>query len=164
MIRSGLILVPTDFSELAAEALRRAVRIAERFPARVHLLHIHTPPVAGLWGAEELAPPVAWQKELRALAERRLREAAEAAKEGKSVEIQTELVESLASPAHEICEAAKRLQADLIVIGRHGKKGVLDRWLLGSTTERVVRHAPCSVLVAMPHGFFRADERDDSES
>ena len=156
MIRKGLILVPTDFSELAAEALRRAVVIARAFPARIHLLHAFVPP-APAWGLEgdALLPPVDWTEELRQAAHKRL-EAQKSSVEG--VEITTELREA-ADAAEAITEAARELAADLIVIGRHGKKGALARLLLGSTTERVVREAPCSVLIAMPHGFFTDDRQ-----
>jgi len=42
----------------------------------------------------------------------------------------------------------------LIVIGRQGSKGFLEHFLMGSTAEQVVRYAPCSVLVSMPHGLL----------
>ena len=51
---------------------------------------------------------------------------------------------------HEIAEAARTLKADLIIISTHGYSG-LKHALLGSTTERVVRHAPCPVLVVREH-------------
>jgi len=53
-----------------------------------------------------------------------------------------------------ICDFSTKLNADLIVIGRHGDKGMFEHMMLGSTAERVVRHAPCSVLVVMPHGIL----------
>jgi universal stress protein A len=48
---------------------------------------------------------------------------------------------------HGICDLAEEQKADLVVVGSHGHRG-LRRAILGSTTEAVVRHAPCSVLVA----------------
>jgi len=64
------------------------------------------------------------------------------------------LEESAGDQARTICDFAKTLPADLIVIGKHGEKGVLQHMLLGATVERVVAHAPCSVLVTMPHGLL----------
>ncbi len=55
-----------------------------------------------------------------------------------------------ADPRHGIVEAAREWPADLIVMGSHGRRG-LDRLLIGSVAEAVVRHAPCSVdIVRMP--------------
>jgi nucleotide-binding universal stress UspA family protein len=51
-----------------------------------------------------------------------------------------------ADPRHAIVEAARQWPADLVVLGSHGRRG-LDRWLLGSVAESVVRHAPCSVEI-----------------
>jgi nucleotide-binding universal stress UspA family protein len=50
------------------------------------------------------------------------------------------------SPAHTICEVAREANADVIVLGSHGRTG-LGRILIGSVSEHVVRHAPCPVLV-----------------
>ncbi len=52
-------------------------------------------------------------------------------------------------PASAILEAAAKWGADLIVVGSHGRSGV-DRLLLGSVSDRVVRHAPCSVQIVRP--------------
>jgi nucleotide-binding universal stress UspA family protein len=53
----------------------------------------------------------------------------------------------IGKPAAEICDIARRSEADIIVIATHGHTG-LARTLLGSTAEAVIRHAPCPVLVA----------------
>jgi universal stress protein A len=50
-------------------------------------------------------------------------------------------------PRQEIVEEAKDWRADLVIVGSHSRTGV-ERWLLGSVAEHVVRHAPCSVEVA----------------
>ena len=66
-----------------------------------------------------------------------------------------------ADPKHAIVEAAQEWPADLIVIGSHGRRG-LDRLLLGSVAESVVRHAPCSVsIVRVP---IADDEREAIQS
>ena len=59
-------------------------------------------------------------------------------------------------PSSEILRIAKEETVDLIVLGTHGK-GVLDQALFGSTTERVVRNAPCPVLTVRPseHEFVK---------
>jgi nucleotide-binding universal stress UspA family protein len=49
-------------------------------------------------------------------------------------------------PASSIIASAQEQTADLVILGSHGEGGI-DRWLLGSVSERVARHAPCSVLV-----------------
>jgi nucleotide-binding universal stress UspA family protein len=55
----------------------------------------------------------------------------------------------IGSPAKEIVNLAEEAEADLLVVGTHGRQG-MDRWLLGSVAEKVVRHANCPVLVARP--------------
>ena len=62
--------------------------------------------------------------------------------------------DSIGDPSRSICKFARELPADLIIIGRHDEKGVVEHMLVGSTVERVVAHAPCSVLVTMPHGLM----------
>jgi nucleotide-binding universal stress UspA family protein len=69
-----------------------------------------------------------------------------------------------ADARHAIVDAARRWPADLIVIGSHGRRG-LDRLLLGSVAESVVRHAPCSVdLVRMPVATRDGDARQSRDA
>jgi nucleotide-binding universal stress UspA family protein len=67
------------------------------------------------------------------------------------VTIYPRIVEDMRSPATAICEEAREMNADMIVLGRHGREGFLEHLLIGSTVERVVRHAPCTVVVSHPH-------------
>lgn len=134
------ILVPMDFSTEAHPALPYAVMLATQFQARIVLLHIVelvSGPVDPTFGYV----PVAEGPQVAA-AEARL----------KNIGAQMALPEILEStevrlgvPYHQITVAAKDLNIDLIVITTHGHTG-LSHVFLGSTAERIVRHAPCPVL------------------
>jgi len=150
MIKHGKIVVPTDFSEQSEEAIRRACVLAAQFEAEVHLLHVIPPPVYIDADLVLISPIDAIVSAQHKQAVKRLAEIAE----GVEANVVTHLVDADSSVTQSICDFCKSLPADLIVIGRHGEKGVLEHMLLGSTAERVVRFAPCSVLVAMPHGIL----------
>ncbi len=150
MIRQGRILVPTDFSEMSSEALRRAGVLARAFDAEVVLLHVLEPALVYDPEFVSLAPVQEITDAMREGAFKRLKVQAA----GVDFPVRTELIEGMGQTARSICDFAKAQKADLIVIGRHGRQGFLEHLLLGSTAERVVRHAPCSVLVAMPHGLL----------
>lgn len=136
------ILVPIDFSEPSKRALDSAVRFADRFGAKLTLLHVVEPV-----GAPDFAnafPLLLENDKLKAVCKGRL----DLLIKQKAIDperVEKTLVRQGRS-FHEIAEAARTLKADLIVIATHGYTG-LKHALLGSTTERVVRHAPCPVLV-----------------
>jgi len=136
------ILCPVDFSPTSFAALRRAARLAGSLGASLTLLHVyHTPGYAlpeGVilpnvneldrlfsWIDEQLA---AWRREARALG-------ADA--------VVTETAQG--APWQTIVDRAAAGRYDLVVMGTHGHTG-LKHVLLGSVTERVVRHASCPVL------------------
>lgn len=140
------ILVPVDFSSASNKALAYAAVLAEQFDARLTLLYVREPAASvgidGFYplmvGSEELT--TAYQENLAKLAQRQL---------GDTRRVEKILVRE-GRAYFEIAEAARALKSDVIVISTHGYSG-LSHVLLGSVTERVVRHAPCPVLVVREH-------------
>jgi nucleotide-binding universal stress UspA family protein len=136
------ILVPTDFSEPAERALSMAVELAQAFKARVTLLHVWSIPNVGY--AEALTWPIDdMQKAARkALEDVRARIA--------KVHADIDMLAEEGKDWRRILDVAKERNADLIVIGTHGRRG-LPRLVLGSVAEKVVRLSPVPVLtVGMP--------------
>lgn len=135
------ILATTDFSEASRAGARYAVALGKKLNAAVALLHVIEPP-SRLSGVESvlLARP---DSELTELAQKQL--ATLAKHESKGHVVVTSSVRT-GKPFHEITTAAREDRTDLIVIATHGYTGLKHAWL-GSTAERVVRHAACPVLV-----------------
>jgi universal stress protein A len=135
------ILVPTDFSDSARHAFGYAVSLAGEFHAEITLLHVVEEMAVGY--ASDLFPvPMAEVfLEISAYARKELASLASGVAEG--VVVHQSLVQG--KPAAEIVRIARDESFDMIVLGTHGR-GVLDHALFGSTTERVVRNAPCPVL------------------
>lgn len=134
------ILVTTDFSEASKQALPYAAAFAERLGAEVALLNVLEPPPRFV-GLESMALLQAGDAavghalgELDALAKRAFNARAR---------VKTHVRPG--QPFRVITKAARDLDADLLVMATHGFTG-LKHTFLGSTTERVVRHAPCPVL------------------
>jgi nucleotide-binding universal stress UspA family protein len=137
------VVVGTDYSPLGDLAVTRALEHAAA-GAHVHVMHAWQLPTQS---APETAAVVA---ELRgALAEETQRLGVERLRGWRGARPDVVLVaETSEAPAQEaLIERAEALGADLIAVGSHGRRGV-RRLLLGSVAESVVRHAPCSVLVA----------------
>lgn len=146
VLRIQHLLVPIDFSAAAEKALRYAVSFAEQFDARITLLHVQPGPYyLGEIGEFPTAIPApgpsteTLQARLEAEAKRLIPAGV------------LERTLCRVGPAFdEICNAAREMPIDLIIISTHGHTG-LKHVLLGSTAERVVRHAPCPVLVVREH-------------
>jgi nucleotide-binding universal stress UspA family protein len=133
------ILVPVDFSPASEQALKQAILIAEQFNAKITLLYVSQ---AQFYGTEfahmpdpESAISGGCKERLRSFANHNIPPAL----------LEGTMVRS-GVPFDEIAKAAKELNAGLIVVNTHGHTG-LKHMMLGSTAERVVRYAPCSVLV-----------------
>lgn len=134
------ILVPVDFSDPSLQAVRCAAAFAQHLHARVTLLHVVEPMATP--DLEYL--PMAYNVDrIIKLAERKLRVLSKP--EGQEPALVEQTLVRTGKPFREITEAARELASDLIIISTHGYTG-LERALLGSTAERVVRHAPCPVL------------------
>ena len=147
------ILVPTDFSESSGKALEYAAVFATQFGAAITLLHIAE---VGSMGYEHGADDFPrMEAQLRIAAEKQI---ADCVKGGAAVEIQVGRGWPFGGKRayHEIVEAARGLHSDLIIISTHGLTG-LDHMIMGSTAERVVRFAPCPVLVVRgrEHEFIK---------
>jgi nucleotide-binding universal stress UspA family protein len=138
------ILVPVDFSPPSDRAIRYATTLANKFGARVSLLHVVDDPfVTGAWQAEAFIASVPeLLNELMMGARTHLGELkTELATQGFIVD--TAVITG--PPARAIVEHASAGHFDLIVMGTHGRAG-LSHALLGSVAERVVQKAPCPVL------------------
>ncbi|HVO10646.1 MAG TPA: universal stress protein [Vicinamibacteria bacterium] len=155
MIRLKKVLVPTDFSESARHAFTYGVSFAREYEAELVLLHVVENLTVGY--ASDLFPvPMAEVfQEISGYAKAELARLGEEAR-GRGVGVQELVVQG--KPSVEIIRFAAEHQVDMIVLGTHGK-GVLDQALFGSTTERVVRRAPCPVLTVRPaeHEFVEGD-------
>jgi len=139
-----LIVVCTDFSPCSELALQRAADIAKRDETRVFLIHAYDLKKAKVPGAREPSEGdrQSWDEDsMHQLKEARRRHFGHLA----DTDVQYDAIPS-AHPSIEICRIAKDTKASLIILGSHGRTGVLRR-LLGSVAEATVRHAPCSVFV-----------------
>ena len=123
------ILIPTDFSGSAEQAVQHALTLAAREQAQILLLHVL--PGLAVPGTEDRQ---------QATAAQRLQDLARHA----SVPVHTLVV--WGDPAAEICRVAQERQMDLIAMSTHGRTGrTLE--LIGSVADAVVRRAPCAVLI-----------------
>jgi universal stress protein A len=135
------ILVPSDFSPASDNAFKYALNFCKHFGAELHVIHVLEPVLAPQFAG--LPEASAFSKEEVATAEKKLRVWADSA---GAFGVRAKLVIRNGLPAHEIIEAAKELNVDLVIIATHG----LTAWkhfCIGSTAERVARVAPCPVLV-----------------
>jgi nucleotide-binding universal stress UspA family protein len=145
MITAQRFLVPLDFSEDANQALAYAIDLASKLGARVTLLHVmQSPP----WGGVDMdgTIPHAYSRFIQHL-EAEVAHRMQACLEGVTAGgLEGEMAVVHGIPFQEILDTAKKQQVDLIIMGTHGRTG-LQHVLLGSVAEKVVRLAPCPVLV-----------------
>jgi universal stress protein A len=135
MLAVRTILHPNDFSGYSAEAFQFAYALARDYHARLVVLHV-APPPSVTWGDFLTTDAKEYR---RALEDNVVR------LQGKGFPVDIDYVISAGDPAAIILDQAKAAKADLIVMGTHGRTG-LNRVLMGSVAERVVRRASCAVL------------------
>lgn len=148
------ILVALDESQLSRKAFQQSLSLAQAFNAELQLLNVVSPLEAKYQntvsligggyrgdGTNEVA-----EAEWQMLVANRLDYLQSLVNEAEDVGITTDLVQEIGQPAQQICESAKEWQADLIVIGSHGRKG-LNELIVGSVSNYVSHHVPCAVLL-----------------
>jgi len=134
------ILVGFDGSEGSRRALDAALALAREYRATLTTVIVqpHLPRYGATVGEVDEERQVGDQQVRRLISE------VQAHAAEHDTQVQTEV--RLGHPAQEIVHRAQQLDADLIVIGHSGHFAILDRFL-GSTAEKISRHAPCSVLI-----------------
>ncbi len=153
------IVAGVDFSETAVKAARHAVHIALRDGAELIFLHIHQPPAVmiddpGYFGTLDVALMDQFDEELVEAVDEKLKDFARERIEEAGASTLNWRTETL---RHGNVRAAingflQETGADLAVVGTIGRTG-LKSLLLGTTAEKVIHHAPCSVLTVKPDGF-----------
>jgi nucleotide-binding universal stress UspA family protein len=157
------IVVGFDFSELSERALAEGIGMASRrLPAELHVVTVAEP--AGTRGVrlpgdgepvrEELAQEIVRQRVAEIVKEYQAQHGAIGV-ERLAIYVLSGL--PAGEPAKAITDLARVLDAQLIVVGTHGRAGV-SRLLLGSVAAQVVREAPCSVQVVRPPDFVRGSK------
>jgi len=150
------ILIPTDFSPTSQAALRLGLELAIAHGTRLTLLHISEE-----FTARSLVDGEAMMiaDDLIAFEEKRLDAAiwdllVELAARPTTADDGPRVIKRVmtGTPHQRILEVADEILADAILMGTHGRHKVVDR-LLGSTAERVLRHANCAVLVVKADGY-----------
>ena len=136
------ILAPTDFSPASQKALKYALRFAHDCGSELTLLHVLEPAISPAF-ADTTAGP-AFSKAEIADAEESLRTLVKSVRGAGAAGVRSTIRMGVAT--HEIVEAAKELDVDLVVIATHGYTG-WKHFAIGSTAARVARAAPCPVLV-----------------
>ncbi len=136
------ILVPTDFSKPADQALARAIELAKLTQGEIHLVHAYEFPTTVGALDVPLTLPQEFFDQIRASAQKQLDERV---KRVTAAGLEAQGYLTVDTPARAILDAAAKVAADLIVMGTQGRTG-MKHVLLGSVAERTVRLASCPVM------------------
>jgi len=137
------ILIPTDFSESSTAAVEVAIEYSRVFKAGIQLLHVYPDPAYVLPAPLEVVTLPIDLTRVYEEVEKRLGSEADRI---RATGVPCEGATLTGRPHTEIVEHAKKIGADLIVMGTHGRGG-LSHAILGSVAERVLHKAPCPVLI-----------------
>ena len=139
------IVVGTDGSETANEAVRQATELAKAVGSSIDLVSAYEPVSSARLReeAQQVPKDLEWMVNPREDVDATLNEAAD---QIKAAGVPVETFARQGDPADAILDVAEETNADLIVVGNKGMTGA-KRFLLGSVPNRVSHHAPCSVLI-----------------
>jgi nucleotide-binding universal stress UspA family protein len=149
------ILFPTDGSVGTAHVALQAIDLAEQYGATIHILHVVDEDVRAL------SEFTGSSDELEHRGEQAI-ERVERMAASHDVEVVTAL--ETGDPATTIVDYAEEIDADIVVLGTHGRSGV-ERRLIGSVAERVVRQSPCPVMtVGLPDSDVTVESADQAQA
>lgn len=136
-LSASKVIVPVDFSAASPESISASLELVDH-SSRLHLIHVMLP-------LDTVSPGVLLGDITDEQRKQKVSEAlSQLAQENNASEAHLDVL--IGTPGLEITDYARRHNADMIVIPSHGYHG-LKRLFIGSVTERVLRHAPCRVLV-----------------
>jgi nucleotide-binding universal stress UspA family protein len=151
------LIVALDYSEFARPVLDEAISLAGAMGAQLMLLHVLSPEDSPGYQlslyAEGYYPPLndsdLYYQEWSAFKNRSLQHLEADTDTAKAAGVSAEFTQLYGSPGSSICEFARHWNADLILMGRHGRTGIRE-FLLGSVSNYVLHHGHCAVLVLNP--------------
>lgn len=160
MIKLRRILMATDFSSYSMEALDYAVYLAQSLKAELYLLHVfEIPHFSHVGVAPSVQPEVhKWIDQVCQEESKNLETLVEEVRQ-RGVSVSGIFQEG--KPFLEILKTAEKIEADLIVLGTHGRTG-MAHILMGSVAEKVVRQASCPVFSVRPKAFVTKMEEKGS--
>jgi nucleotide-binding universal stress UspA family protein len=151
------ILIATGDSPESVGVFKAGLTLAEKYGAQISILHVlnlfqtgfevvGTPLMGGTYPIMNELAIQQYQQELQDREQQGMERLESYATEANALNIKVEICQNLGDAGRNICETAKNYSADVIVMGRN-QKSMLSEIFLGSTSNYVLHHAPCSVLV-----------------
>ena len=151
------ILIATGDSPESAEVFQSGLTLAEKYGAEISILHVlnlfqsgfevmSSPLMGGTYPMMNDLAIQQYQKELQEREQQGMERLESYAKQASARNIKVEIFQNIGDAGRTICETANNASADLIVMGRN-QKSMLSEIFLGSTSNYVLHHAPCSVFV-----------------
>jgi nucleotide-binding universal stress UspA family protein len=157
------ILIALDCSQISQQVFEQGLSLAKLTSAKLMLLHVLSPDEDGIpdvmipsnmdyylgWNNDSIKRYI---QKLEVHKNEGLKMLQKFCVQGNGESIDTEFYQNVGSPGKVICNFAKQWNADLIVIGRRGLSGIAE-FLIGSISNYVLHHAPCSVYVVHCEGI-----------
>jgi len=164
------ILVALDQSPARKILFEKGISMAKAMKAELMLVHVLSAydeaspglPVRAYHSYYPIVDSVAWdtyQKRWEAYEQAGIAELRQLSEEAHSQGVSTEFTQTAGDPGRVICDIANTWDADLIMVGNRGRSG-LSEFLLGSVSNYVMHHAPCSVLVVHNTGLKQQNRRE----
>ena len=148
MIKLDNILIPTDFSDYSRPAAEYACALAKQLGGKIHVVHVFESPIMAMLSPDDPFPETLLA-DMEGNANKKLH-----AWYFPELEQIADVTRALihGSPFVEILRYSRDNNIDLIVLGTHGRSGLMHV-LIGSVAEKIVRKASCPVLTVRPHGY-----------